>query len=277
MLNILVILLRHGIHQDIVQFGTTPRSGRGNRGFKSHYPDTSHHLLTERTTPMTTPTLILNLTSYHNDALQSLLIESTDGNFSLPKLKSTNSIPVDVTKHIQQQFNVNLTDSQIIIRPAKPTVIPDTIIPVLIQITNDQAHTLDDYITNHAEYSWQKSQTLPGKITQSSKQIIDLDDQYLIDQYQVYRLQAIHHLLPPTFTTQSLSALLSNLTGDFIKYNNIHRTFFNQLKVVAKDRSKKGRPKTVFKYQLNNDKPKPRKKLSHDQSTTNTEPSKDSI
>jgi hypothetical protein len=189
---------------------------------------------------------ILCIIAYHNDGLQ-ILLEEKNQNYDLLNNHVDQNLINDTKKFIDEKFNLNLSTNQISLLPPLPQINNKTLsIPTIIQLTLNQAVTCEDTFKKEKTLDWHPFKTLPAKL--NNREIIQQTNRYLNEQYKLHELTGIHYLLPHQFTTRSLSALLSNLTNDFIKYNNIRRKFENELVIVKKDHSKKGRPITIFEY-----------------------------
>lgn len=189
---------------------------------------------------------ILCIVAYHNDGLQ-ILLNKKNQNYQLLNNTVNNQIVTDTKEFIDKKFKINLSINQISLLPPSPQIENNALnLPIIVEFTLDQAVTCESIFKTEKSLSWQPFKTLPAKL--NNREIIQKTNQYLNDQYKLYQLAGIHYLLPKQFTTRSLSALLSNLTNDFIKYNNIRRKFKNELVIIKKDHSKKGRPVTIFEY-----------------------------
>ena len=192
---------------------------------------------------------ILCIVTYHNDGLQILLKEKNQ-KYQLLTNNSNKNILTDTKEFINKKFKTNITTNQISMLPPIPKIDNDSLkLPIIIQLSLDQAVTCEATFKIEKSLSWQPFKNLPAKL--DNRETIQQANNYLNDQYKLYQLTGIKYLLPKQFTTRSLSALLSNLTNDFIKYNNIRRKFENELVIVKKDHSKKGRPITIFEYRKN--------------------------
>lgn len=192
-------------------------------------------------------TLQLIIVAYQNDRLQTLL-DYHKPNYYLLTVPATKSLTANITEYLKQ-FDLKLDSKQITVHAPHDDFLTEPVLNVLIQLTNLQATQLSNTIENLSNFnlSWYNMNALPAQLT--VQPLLQQQIEYLIEQYRLFQLHGIHWLLPDKFTAQSLSALLSNLTGEWIKPNNVRRTYADQIKFIGKDHSHKGNPKNIFKYQ----------------------------
>lgn len=188
----------------------------------------------------------LCIVAYHDDNLQILMTEKNKS-YQLLNNSISQDLINDTKSFTDKTLSISVNIHQISILAPSTIIKNDTLtIPVLIELTQQQALRCEDQIKNGLPFTWQKIKDLPTKL--NDREIIQQVNQHINNQYKLYHLTGIRYLLPNRFTARSLSALLSNLTNDFIKYNNIRRKFEKEIVMIKKDHSKKGRPVTIFEY-----------------------------
>lgn len=192
------------------------------------------------------------LVAYHDNQLNRYWLTKPKFEWPIKKLKQkdltlTNNLAQIVTKDLSQRFNQITIDKHQVQFNFPQIIDQEFVLPVIIYLTQEQAQSIiESNNSNNGQFF--NDQQIPDNLPKHLKD----DNQdlkiFLNDDLQAHALKNIHYLLPKTFTAKQLSALLTIITGRFIKRNNIRRDFLNQTKIVGKDHSHAGYPSNLFQY-----------------------------
>lgn len=174
-------------------------------------------------------------------------------------LKNTNNLSHTISQRLKERFDLpKINPEQIQFNFPEINASHQFVLPVIIYLTQDQAGDLINQPEQEGKFF--NTAQVPGDITPELSHDLKQLTIFLNDDIQAHALKNIHWLLPKTFTAKQLSALLTIITGRVIKRNNVRRDFFNQTKIVGKDRSHAGYPSNLFQYEAKDfkitDKPK---------------------
>lgn len=197
----------------------------------------------------------LTIFTYYDDELQVWL--KKDGNqynnltVTLPQNIQKIELTSLIKKSIQQRLNLDITTDQInLIHPVNKIENSIITFPILVQLNNQTANTISNSSDPiYENQSFYPLQSLPLQLNQFDRQVINTSYQAIKKRLNYYSISGIAPMLPEKFTARSLSSMLSNITGNYIKYNNIKRDLAPELKIIGKDHSKRGRPVNIFTYQ----------------------------
>lgn len=190
--------------------------------------------------------------AYHDNQLNRYWLTKPKFAWPTKKLQQkdltvNNNLAQIVTKDLSQRFD-QITINKHQVQFNFPQIIDqEFVLPVIIYLTQEQAQSIIES-NNSSNGQFFNDQQIPNNLPKHLKD----DNQdlkiFLNDDLQAHALKNIHYLLPKTFTAKQLSALLTIITGRFIKRNNIRRDFLNQTKIVGKDHSHAGYPSNLFQY-----------------------------
>lgn len=209
------------------------------------------------------------LVAYHDNQLNRYWLTKPKFGWLTKKLqqkdlKVNNNLTQIVTKDLSQRFDqITITKHQVQFN--FPQIIDqEFVLPVIIYLTQEQAQSIIEN-NNSSNGKFFNDQQIPNNLPKHLKNDNQDLKMFLNDDLQAHALKNIHYLLPKTFTAKQLSALLTIITGRFIKRNNIRRDFLNQTKIVGKDHSHAGYPSNLFQYNNKsfNIKDKPKLKGPH--------------
>lgn len=192
------------------------------------------------------------LVAYHDNQINRYWLTKPKLKWSNKKLQQkdltvTNNLAQIVTKDLSQRFNQLIINEHQVQFNFPKIINQKLVLPVIIYLTQEQTQSI---IANNNSSNGQffNDQQIPDNLPKQLKSDNQDLKKFLNDDLQAHALKNIHYLLPKTFTAKQLSALLTLITGRFIKRNNIRRDFLNQAKVVGKDRSHAGYPSNLFQY-----------------------------
>ena len=198
-------------------------------------------------------TLHLTIFTYYEDQLQ-VWLQGQNKDYHNLHLKlagnpNSNNLKSIVKSHLNKTLQLTLNPNQIIlVHPQNQLTKSTLIIPILVQIDNETAATLNSNVDHHPDQQFYPYDILPTGINQLDIKSLHASYEAIKQRLTYYSITGISYLLPNRFTAHSLSAMLSNITGDFVKYNNIRRNLGPELKLVGKDHSRRGRPVNIFTY-----------------------------
>lgn len=197
----------------------------------------------------------LTIFTYYDDELQVWLKKENKQHHNLTITLPTNIQKTELTslikQTIKQRLNLDINTDQInLIHPVNKIENATITFPILVQLNNEIANTLSNS-TNllYKNQSFYPLRSLPLQLNQLDRQVINISYQEIKKRLNYYSISGVAPMLPEKFTARSLSAMLSNITGNYIKYNNIKRDLAPELKIIGKDHSKRGRPVNIFTYQ----------------------------
>lgn len=192
------------------------------------------------------------LVAYHDNQLNRYWLTKPKFGWPTKKLQQkdltvTNNLAQIVTKDLSQRFDqITITKHQVQFN--FPQIInQEFVLPVIIYLTQEQAQSIIEN-NNSSNGQFFNDQQIPDNLPKHLKDDNQNLKTFINDDLQAHALKNIHYLLPKTFTAKQLSALLTIITGRFIKRNNIRRDFLNQTKIVGKDHSHAGYPSNLFQY-----------------------------
>ena len=192
------------------------------------------------------------LVAYHDNQLNRYWLTKPKFGWPTKKLQQkdltvTNNLAQIVTKDLSQRFDqITITKHQVQFN--FPQIIDqEFVLPVIIYLTQEQAQSIIEN-NNSSNGQFFNDQQIPDNLPKHLKDDNQNLKIFINDDLQAHALKNIHYLLPKTFTAKQLSALLTIITGRFIKRNNIRRDFLNQTKIVGKDHSHAGYPSNLFQY-----------------------------